>query len=1728
MGQDPNITLAQLTHDIAWGPDGLAITGTLDNSVYKFKMQGLTPPRGKHSTLIRNGDGTYTRTLKNGTTINFDSNGYQTLWADRNGNTTNYAYDSGDKLKTITGPTGETTTFNYNNGKLQSITDPVGRTTIFQHDTDGNLTTITDPDNSITTYTYDAKHLATSKQVPTGETYSYEYDAHNRIVKSTSPNGEIRQYKSGKMAVVVNDIPAGEGTIGNPAKLKSTSLLVNTYTDSEGNTVNTAIDIDGYIIEKTDVLDRTSSYERDNDRNITRITRPNGEVETMTYDNTGNLLTTTTSSDGGTTTFTYEQTFNNITSITDPKGNTTTMEYDSKGNLTEIIDPLVNQTTMVYDGRGLLINSTDSLGNSATFTYDGLGNLASATGPLGDTTIFTYDPSGNLDSATDAGVKTATYEYDIVNNLIKTTAADGIKTSFTYGSGERCQPCGATNGGDLLTSINDANNNTTTFGYNEVGQLTETTNPAGIVTAYAYDTDRKLISKTDPNLQATTYQYDAVDRLTQKDFPSDTVKYTYNPSDSLTSVEDSDSLVFMDYDLQNRLVLENAMNTPGSVTITQDLTISAGNPVLDNRDITVDGATLTLIGAHTFNNLTLTNNASVTHPVSTTTAEYSLEVTVTNTLSVDASSSIDVTDKGYLGGYRGGNSSIYGRTLGNTTTGGSYHTSGGSYGGLSGQYSGDAVNGAYGSIVDPDELGSGGGGLSSYYGGNGGGLVRILANDMELNGSINANGGDGNPNSHNGGGSGGGVYINTGTLSGTGMITANGGKNNTIYSLTTGGGGGRIAVYYNDMSGFNTANITAYGGIGYDANGGAGTIYTRSSAQTYGDLIVDNNNIVTSGYSTPLVSIGTGMSTGLTADTLTDTGRNWLAGDIEGIRLNPNINQIGSPTVFEILSNDSTSITIDNTINYLTDVAVAGDSYIGELYIDYLYIKNGAKVETFDRIYFTSLVITGGELQAENIYQVGKAETKPEDVIGEWSLVSGHHVLPPLTFGTKTGISKQCAVGNRQKDSKQYAIDIALNAEDVVAGFLPGYVIQAGRLREAQSVQNSIPDTQHQMRDSCNMPTEIAKIEADLAPCNSQLDLVGPVNPVKNEETISPRALRLKENLQTSPIRLPLPTGQAIDNQTPILLASLAPVTSGTVFSDQTVDTCNMPAGIAKIEAELAPGNSQHDRVDPVNPVKKRETISPRSPRSPRPLRLAKFQCSSGVDPQYTYDLNGNRASMITPYGTFTYAYDALNRVTSITNPNNEVTTFGYDAISRRTSMAYDNGVVTTYSFDAASRLTNLSNDLGATNITNNSYLYDSVGNRTSMTDSYGTSTYQYDDVYRLTNATHPQLYNPTETLTYDPVGNRLTSHLSGDYVYDNLNRLLEDGSYTYSYDNNGNLTGKVDKATSATTTYQYDGGDRLTQVATPTDIVLYQYDGFGRRISKSVNGVVTKYVYDREDILFEFDENDQIKARYTHGPGIDEPISVDRDTDSNGTLETTYYYQYDGLGSAIAITDSSGNVVQTYEYDAFGKIVQQTGSIENSYTYTGREWDAEAGLYYYRARYYDPILGRFINGDPIGFAGGDVNFYVYVQNNPVNFVDPEGKFFNFVTGGIGAAIGSAVGATNAIFNGGSIWKGAAIGAGTGALAGFTFGGSIWAQAAIHGALSAGSDIFQQKLTNPCDDLKIGSVVASGIAGTLGGGLGKILIKPGGMTPANSAVLAGGLAGIANVFLTGAIQPVYK
>ena len=320
---------------------------------------------------------------------------------------------------------------------------------------------------------------------------------------------------------------------------------------------------------------------------------------------------------------------------------------------------------------------------------------------------------------------------------------------------------------------------------------------------------------------------------------------------------------------------------------------------------------------------------------------------------------------------------------------------------------------------------------------------------------------------------------------------------------------------------------------------------------------------------------------------------------------------------------------------------------------------------------------------------------------------------------------------------------------------------------------------------------------------------------------------------------------------------------------------------------------------------------------------------------------------------------------------------------SSYTNITFPNAAAT---YDAITgRLAALAHGPSLARFVDFAYGYDGVGNITAVNDNLDAAqdrTFTYDTLRRLTaggTATAPETYG------YDIEGNRTSSHLSAAHTVNDVNRLTQDDTYDYTYDLNGNLASKTDRATSDLTTYDYDALDRLVRITFPNlTTATYRYGALGRRIEKDVGGTVTKYVYDGTDIVLEYDGTDTLLARFSHGDGTDQPLAQERGGAS-------YFYHADHQGSVVALTDAVGTVVNDYAYDAYGRIVSSVEGIANPYTYTGRELDAESGLYYYRARYYDADTGRFISEDPIGFAGGDANLYAYVFNNPVNLVDPLG-----------------------------------------------------------------------------------------------------------------------------------------
>ena len=171
-----------------------------------------------------------------------------------------------------------------------------------------------------------------------------------------------------------------------------------------------------------------------------------------------------------------------------------------------------------------------------------------------------------------------------------------------------------------------------------------------------------------------------------------------------------------------------------------------------------------------------------------------------------------------------------------------------------------------------------------------------------------------------------------------------------------------------------------------------------------------------------------------------------------------------------------------------------------------------------------------------------------------------------------------------------------------------------------------------------------------------------------------------------------------------------------------------------------------------------------------------------------------------------------------------------------------------------------------------------------------------------------------------------------------------------------------------------------------------------------------------------EYDEDDFFRAKYVHSQNVDEPVRMERPESphtNNAYARQEFYFHRDRLGNITEITDFEGTVVQSYVYDAFGKVTiydkdgneitpSSSNYLETPYAFTGRELDAETGLYFYRARYYDPNLGRFISEDPIAFLSSDTNFYRYIFNSPVNLTDPSGLLTIALSFGVVGFIGES------------------------------------------------------------------------------------------------------------------------
>jgi RHS repeat-associated protein len=344
-----------------------------------------------------------------------------------------------------------------------------------------------------------------------------------------------------------------------------------------------------------------------------------------------------------------------------------------------------------------------------------------------------------------------------------------------------------------------------------------------------------------------------------------------------------------------------------------------------------------------------------------------------------------------------------------------------------------------------------------------------------------------------------------------------------------------------------------------------------------------------------------------------------------------------------------------------------------------------------------------------------------------------------------------------------------------------------------------------------------------------------------------------------------------------------------------------------------------------------------------------------------------------------------MSRLSKVKYNGSIIAQYSYDELSRRTLLRRNDNadMNTVYQYDLGNRLTGLKNRFNAAQTQVIQYSeYDNVGNRKNMIVDNNEYSYTYDKLYQLVGVDYPAGFGTDTTYYYDKLGNRrkVEADTVTDYSSNNLNQYTAIGTTLPEYDASGNLTKY------GSFRYFYDCENRLTDVNLNTVRKMHcQYDYLGRRVSKTVSSNTTKFCYDGDQIIAEYNGSGTLLRKYIYGPGIDEPICM---INVNGG-ETKYYYHFDGLGSVVALSDSSGAVIESYRYNAFGQP-SATSSIGNRFMFTGREYDTETGLYYYRARYYKPSIGRFLQTDPIVYIDS-MNLYTYSLNNPVMLRDPSG-----------------------------------------------------------------------------------------------------------------------------------------
>jgi RHS repeat-associated protein len=1542
---------------------------------------------------------------------------------------TRYVYTASGQVSRMTDPAGHVTHFVYDAQQrvIQTIyaeATPVEASTRYEYDAAGNITTQTDENGNKTLFTYDSRNRPIQVRDAVGNVTKYAYDVAGNLIKLTDPRGNVTTFAYDKLNRLIKTTAADGGVTqrkydnaGNLIQAIDPLGRVTSYRydvrnrliemiDAAGASSRSAYDLDGNLIATVDANGHRSTATFDARSRQISWTDPLGNTTTFQFD-TADRLVASTDADGHTTRNSYDD-VNRPTATIDALGGVRSTTYDANANPTSWTDPLGRKTTQTYDARDRIVTTTDPLGGTLQMEYDAASNIVAVVDQLGHRTQTAYDADNRITSITDHVDATTQFTYDAAGNRISTTDALGHITQFSFDAKNRWTTMtDAVNqttkrSFDLagnLVGMTDALSRTTNYGYDALNRLAKTTDAAGGVWTSAFDAVGNLISATDARGLTTSYAYDAANRLTTT---TDALGGVWSASydgvgNVLTRTDALDRTTQFAYDALNRMI-----STTDAADGVWGKSYDAVGNVLSDIDAlgrtthySYDGLNRLISRTDALGSASSRTYDAVGNLVSATdelgrVTQYAYDAQNRLITTTDAAGGIWKRSYDAVGNLKATTDA-----LGRTT-----------------QHSYDALNRL---VASTDAL-------------NG-----VRAQTYDAVGNIFSTTDEVGDKTQ---------YAYDALNRRVTMTDAAAGVWSTTYDAdgnvtSTTDARGHSTAFAFDALNRQVSTTDALGGVRsviYDAVGntlsstdelGRTTTYAYDVLNRRTNVVDAASGVWRTDYDAVGNAIGTTDALGrVTIYSYDALNRLQATADALGGVRSATYDAVGNQTASTDELNHKASFSYDSLNRLVTVVDALGGIASAA------YDAVGNKVASTDQLGRTTQMAYDALNRLTRVTDpLANVYVKAYDAAGR--MISSTDPLGRITLYAYDALNRLTTTTDPLGGIVAFGYDANSNQISTKDPLGRTSLVTYDALDRPTSTTDPLGNVSTQTYDAASNVITVA----DALGHNSTFTY-----DVLNRLT---KTLDARTGVSTS-------TYDADGNQTSFTDAAGNKTAFGYDALDRLTSETNA-LGAARTYQYDAAGNrvaiiDRDNRMrtfgfDALNRLVEETWLVTGGPPAntltysydAASQLLAASDSSSAYQISYdadgrvssvsnsgtpgaptvvmtnAYDAVGNllsRADTIDAQATLTngYSYDALDRVTELTQAGPGVSSkrvdIAYDAASQRTTLTRSSDLTGTpivvtsqYSYDQDGRLVALTHKHGSTTIADDTWTFDAASRIIAASDVDGASSYQYDATDQLTGATHAAQSN--ESYQYDLNGNRTNAGVQTGPD----NRLLSDGVFNYTYDAEGNRTIQTEIATGQVTQYLWDYRNRLIGVIVKNsggqvlERVAYMYDVFDNRIAKTIDAdgdgaapaQTARFVYAGNEVAYQFDSANTLTHRYFWGTGVDEILADDK---GQGAVSWSLA---DHLGTIRDLVDNSGALIDHIQYDSFGRVVNQTQAIDFLFGYTGQQFDPETGLSYYRARYYDSAVGRFVSQDPASFAAGDSNLYRYVGNNPVCMTDPRG-----------------------------------------------------------------------------------------------------------------------------------------